>query len=256
MVSSTEKKIVAGKPSLWFRDPIGTNQCTGCHYPIIQRLVCELLEEMDLGGRTVGISGCGCNFMFTFALDIDSCQAPHGRPPDIATGVKRVRPDTFVFTIQGDGDAIAIGTEPLIQSAARAERISVIMVNNAGYAMTGGQMAPTTFVGQVSTTTPEGRDPKLHGYPIHTAELLATLDGVAYSARTSVHTPTNYRRTKKAMKAVFEKQKNDIGFGFLEIVAACPTNWHLTPVESLKYIEDVIIPRFPLGEFKNVDQLS
>ena len=183
--------------------------------------------------------------------------AAHGRCPDAATGIKRIyhgRP--IVFTIQGDGDCIAIGTESLIHSGARSEKITVIMVNNGNYGTTGGQLAPTTVTGQVTTTTPEGRDPNRDGYPIHAAELVAQIKGTVYSARGAVNTPANFQRTEKYVKTAFQKQIDNVGFSFVEILSACPAGWRKTPLESLKWIEERMIPEFPLGEFKNIDRIE
>jgi len=243
-------QIIAGVPKLWIRDPRSTFYCPGCHYGIVQRLVCEILEEMELGGKTIGSSAAGCAYSFFYGLDIDQVAAPHGRPPDVATAFKRLLPDRLILTVQGDGDCIAIGAEPLIAAASRAERITVIMLNNAGYAMTGGQLAPTTLLNQVTTTTPEGRHEE-HGYPVHVPELLATIKGVVYCARGTVHTPANYRRTKGYVKTAFRKQMNGEGFTFVEILSACPTHWHLSPIECLERIEHSFMNEFPLGEIKN-----
>lgn len=253
-MAEKETKIkVIGVPELFMVDgPSAQFQCPGCQYGVIQRLVLEALAEMELNGRAIGNAGAGCASQFFLPLNIDNSMGAHGRPPDVATGIKRVAPDKFVFTVQGDGDAIAIGTEPLIQAAARGERITVIMANNGGYGMTGGQMAPTTLVDQVTTTSPGGRDARLHGYPIRVPELLATLDGVVYSARGMVHTPAHYQRTRKYIRTAFQKQVDDLGFSFVEIISSCPTNWHLTPVESMKWIEERIVPAFPPGEFKDL----
>lgn len=245
---------MVGTPRLWVRDPLGSSQCPGCHYPIIQRLFCEVVDEMGIAGDIVASAGAGCACVFFLAMELDSNISAHGRPPDVATAMKRLLPQHIVLTVQGDGDAMAIGTEPLIHAAARAERITVLMLNNCGYAMTGGQMAPTTLLGQHTTTTPGGRKAELHGFPIQTAELLATIRGVVYSARGSVHTPANYQLTKKYVRTAIQKQIDDAGFSFVEIISACPPNWHLSPLESLGFIEEKVIPQFPLGEFKNVDK--
>lgn len=250
------KERVAGTPNLWRWHLFGAGWCPGCHYPIIQRLVGEVLEELDIGGDTIGIGGGGCGFMFFLSLDVDSALPAHGRGQDVATAIKRLHPDRFVVSIGGDGDIAAIGTECNIQAAARGERITVLMVNNGGYAMTRGQMAPTTLLGQVTTTTPEGREPRLHGYPIDVPKLLLSLRGVVYCARGAVNSPANYQRTKKYIKTAFQKQIDDVGYSFVEILSACPTEWHLTPVESLGWIEKTMVPAFPVGEFKNLDRIE
>lgn len=249
------KERVAGTPRLWVRHPAGARHCPGCHHPQVERLVCEVLEEMGLEGRAIGIAGVGCSTRFFTVVRVDGITTAHGHPPDVATGIKRVRPDALVFTIQGDGDCIAIGAGALINAAARAEKITIVMVNNAGYGTTGGQMGPTTLMGQITSTTPLGRDPS-SGYPVHVAELIAPMKGVVYSARGSLHTPAHYQRTKRYLKAAFQKQVEGVGLSFLEVLAACPPDWHLTPVECLQWIEEEMVKEFPLGEFKSVDRLD
>lgn len=251
-------RMITGVPRLWVRDPRSTFYCPGCHYGIIQRLVAESLDEMELGGRTIGATGSGCGFSFFYGLDIDQVAFAHGRPPDGATAIKRLLPDRLVITAQGDGDCIAIGAEPLIGAASRGERITVIMLNNSGYAMTGGQMAPTTLLTQTTTTTPEGRAYEVHGYPTHVPELLATMKGVVYCARGSVHTPAAYNRTKKYVKTAFQKQMDGEGFTFVEILSACPTHWHMSALDCLERIENEMTIEYPPGEIKNVvpDSLS
>jgi 2-oxoglutarate ferredoxin oxidoreductase subunit beta len=241
--------VLAGDPELWERDPRATFYCQGCHYGIVQRLVAEVLEELDLGGRAVGIMGAGCAYSFFYGLDVDSIAAPHGRPPDVATGVKRLFPDRLVATVQGDGDCIAIGAESLIAAASRAEKITVIMLNNGAFALTGGQLAPTTLMDQVTTTAPEGRQEE-HGYPVHVPELLATMKGVVYCARGTVHNLPNYGRTKMYLTTAFRKQMDGEGFTFVEILSACPTYWHQTPLDCLDQIGESMVPEFPLGEIK------
>lgn len=255
MAAPAAKEEIAGAPGIWFRDPLGTGQCPGCHYPILQRLVSEVLEDMNLADKTIGCSGAGCISLFFFALKVDSTYSAHGRVPDVCTAIKRVRPDALVLSVQGDGDTIAIGTEAIIQAAARGEKFTVIMANNGCYGNTGGQMAPTTLLGQATTTSSQGRDPEFHGYPIRTAELLATLDGVAYIARGSLHSFAHYQRTKKYIRTAFQKQLDKVGFSFVEVISACPPNWKKTPLECLDWIEENAVPAFPLGEIKNVDRL-
>jgi 2-oxoglutarate ferredoxin oxidoreductase subunit beta len=203
--------------------------------------------------RAVGVAPVGCSVLAYNYFNCDMQQAAHGRAPAVATGIKRARPGCVVFSYQGDGDLASIGTAEIIHAAARGERITVIFVNNAIYGMTGGQMAPTTLVGQKTTTTPRGRDAALAGYPIRMAELLATLENPAYVARVSVHNPANINRAKKAVQKAFEVQINEQGFGFVEVLSACPTNWGLAPIEALKWVEDHMIPYYPLGDFKTVE---
>ena len=249
--------LVVGMPKLHVRmSAAATLHCPGCQHPTIERIVAELLEEMDIWVDTIGVFGVGCGTRFFHSVRVDAVQAAHGRACDVATGVKRgLLGKPFVFTLQGDGDAIAIGAGGLIGAAGRGEKITVIMVNNANYGTTGGQMAPTTLMKQITTTSPYGRDSNA-GYPIHVAELLTQLKGVAFSARGSLTSPANYRRTKEYIKIAFEKQLNNVGFSFVEILAACPTNWHMSPVESLKWIDEQMSVEFPLGEYKNVNSID
>ncbi|MDY6836114.1 MAG: thiamine pyrophosphate-dependent enzyme, partial [Chloroflexota bacterium] len=228
----------------------------GCQHGSIGRLISESVEELGIGDTAVIVGGVGCHAVISFLVDFDAMQTAHGRPPDVASAAKRVLPGKpVVMTIQGDGDAISIGTEPLIQAAARAERITVIVANNGCYGTTGGQMAPTSIMGQITTTTPKGRASE-HGFPIHIPEMLASLHGVAYSARGALSKPVHYQQSKKYIKSALQKQMDDVGFSFVEILSACPPNWRLSPVECVQRIEDEVISVFPLGEFKNVDSLQ
>jgi 2-oxoglutarate ferredoxin oxidoreductase subunit beta len=212
----------------------------------------EVLEEMGLIGEAIAVPGVGCSSPLGALMEIDSIMTAHGRPPDVATAIKRILKYPLVFTIQGDGDCIAIGAGSLISAAIRGERITIVMLNNTNYGTTGGQMSPATMLHQRTTTTPSGREPELAGYPVHVAELLATFQGVAFTARSALNTPANFQRTKRYLKTAFEAQMEDKGLSFVEIIVACPPNWHLTPLESLKFIEEKVIPEFPLGEFKNI----
>ncbi len=256
-----EKKLVTGVPRLWVRHPksfpgAGVFYCAGCYYPLLQRVICEIIDELGIEGESIAISGVGCSWLTYHALDVDGCDCAHGRAPDVATGIKRsLRGRPIVFTIQGDGDTIAIGAESLIAAASRAERITVIMVNNGNYGTTGGQLAPTTLLDQTTTTTVNGRKADT-GYPIHVAELVASIKGVVYSARDTFTSPANYQRTKKHLRTAFQKQIDDIGFSFMEILSPCPPNWHLSPLDSVKRIEEEVIAEFPLGEFKNLEQIE
>jgi 2-oxoglutarate ferredoxin oxidoreductase subunit beta len=230
--------------------------CPGCHYGIVTRLIAEVLEELDLGGRAIGLVAPSCSGGLQWQINIDWMSAAHGRAAATATGIKRVHPGAVVFTVQGDGDLGAIGLGNTMHAMLRAEKITTIFLNNAGYGQTGGQMAPTTLIGMQTTTTPGGRQVSKEGYPLHVAELAAWMRGVAYSARWTVHTPPNYQRAKRAAKTAFQKQLDDIGFSLLELLCACPTNWSLSAVDCLKYIDDNMIAEYPLGEFKNVDKLE
>jgi len=251
-----KKGKVAGRPRLWTYRPVVIPFCQGCQDGTIGRIICEVVEEMGIEGKAIIIGGVGCHAMISFLVDFDAVQVAHGRAPDVASAVKRVlRGEPVVMTIQGDGDCIAIGTESLIQAAARAERITVIMANNGNYGTTGGQMAPTSIIGQKTTTTPEGRE-TIHGFPIHAAELVAGLKGTAYSARAAITSSANYQHTKRYVETALQKQMDNVGFSFVEILSACPPNWHLSPLKCLQWIEEKMIPEFPLGEFKNVDHLE
>lgn len=225
--------------------------CPGCTHGIIHKLVAESIEELDVAGRTVGVAPVGCAVLAYNYFSTDMVQAPHGRAPAIATGLIRSLPDHVVFTYQGDGDLAAIGTAETIHAASRGENIVIIFVNNAIYGMTGGQMAPTTLPGQVTQTTPYGRDPKQAGNPIRICEMLATLDGATYVERVAVNTVPNIRRAKKAIKKAFEYQVNKQGFSLIEVLSTCPTNWGVTPVEALDWLKENMIPYYPLGVFKD-----
>ena len=226
--------------------------CPGCTHGIVHRLVCEVIDEMGIEGETVGVCPVGCS---VFAFDYFNCdmiEAPHGRAPAVATGVKRTNPDKFVFTYQGDGDLAAIGTAETVHVGARGENIVVIFINNTIYGMTGGQMAPTTIPGQVTQTTPFGRDPELAGYPIRVCEMMATLSGTALAQRVAVDTVPHIRETKKAIRKAFENQKEKRGLSIVEVLSTCPTNWGLSPLEAIKRLQDECIPYYPLGVYKDV----
>lgn len=227
-----------------------THFCPGCTHGIAHRLVAEALDELGVTDRTIGIPGVGCCVFLYYYLSIDVLEAPHGRAPAVATGMKRAQPDKIIFNYQGDGDMAAIGTSEIIHAANRGENITVIFINNSVYGMTGGQMAPTTLLGQQTTTSPYGRNFQTEGYPIKMAELLATLEGVAYSSRVSLHKPKNVNQAKKAIVKAFEMQINKMGFSMVEILSTCNTNWRVSPVEALDVIENEMIPYFPLGVFK------
>ncbi len=259
MTEKTEamtRERVTGRPRLLIPQTAGFVYCPGCHEPLVARAIAEALEEMGMGDETIGVFDIGCNSFLLGMLDIDSVLTPHGRPPDMATAIKHVYPDNIVFTVQGDGGLLAIGADPLLGVLTRAEKITIMMLNNAVYGTTGGQMAPTSLVGQKTTTTPEGRDAIKSGFPIHAAEMIATFKGTAYSARGAVNNPYNYERTREYIKVAFGKQMSKAGFSFIEILVACPPNWHLSPIDSLKWMEEKMIPEFPLGEFKNVDKIE
>jgi 2-oxoglutarate ferredoxin oxidoreductase subunit beta len=256
MIEIAGKKLVRSWPKLLGRIPMLMISCPGCQHNVIGRLLCEAIEELGIGERSIGVAGIGCGTA-SAVIQIDWVQSAHGRACDVATAIKRVsRGELIVFTAQGDGDALAIGTESTIQAAVRGERITVIMHNNGNFGTTGGQLAPTTLIGQRTTTTPSGRDAKVQGYPFYAPEYLAVMKGVAYTARGAVNTAANCERTKRYMKKALQKQIDDVGFSYVEVLTACPPNWHLSPIECQERIAMEIIPAFPLGEFKNVDRLE
>lgn len=230
---------------------VPTHYCPGCTHGIIHRLVCEVIDEMGIEGDTIGVCPVGCSVMAYDYFGCDMIEAAHGRAPATATGVKRAMPEKFVFTYQGDGDLAAIGTAETVHAATRGENIVVIFVNNTIYGMTGGQMAPTTLPGQVTQTTPYGRDPGVQGYPVRMCEMLSTLDGVALAQRVAVNSVPHIREAKKAIRKAFENQKNKAGFSIVEILSTCPTNWGMTPADALKRLEDEMIPYYPLGVYKD-----
>ncbi|HXF69167.1 MAG TPA: thiamine pyrophosphate-dependent enzyme [Thermoflexus sp.] len=235
---------------------VHTHYCPGCTHGVAHRLIAEVLEEMGLRERTIGVASVGCSVFAYNYFDVDFVEAPHGRAPAMATGIKRMLPDRIVFTYQGDGDLASIGMGEIIHTAARGENITVIFINNANYGMTGGQMAPTTVPGQRTTTTPNGRDVRRSGFPIRMAEMLANLEGSSYVARRSLHDPKNIRLAKKAIRMAFEAQVRGLGFSFVELLSTCPTNWGLSPIEAMHWVEEMMIPVFPLGEFKVPPELK
>ena len=230
--------------------------CPGCPHGIIHRLVAECIDELGIQGKTVGIAPVGCAVMAYDYFNCDFIQAPHGRAPAVATGVKRSRPDRIVFSYQGDGDLAAIGTAETVHSATRGENITVIFVNNAIYGMTGGQMAPTSLPGQITQTTPYGRDVNVAGYPIRVCEMLSTLDGVTYAERVAVDCVKNVMKAKKAIKKAFQNQIDGKGFSIVEVVSACPTNWGLEPNAALDWVRENMLPYYPLGVYKDKEATS
>jgi len=230
---------------------ISMHYCPGCTHGIIHRLVAEALDDLKITGRTIGVSPVGCAVMNYDYFACDMAQAAHGRAPAVATGIKRANPNNIVFTYQGDGDLAAIGTNETVHAAARGENITVIFINNAIYGMTGGQMAPTTIPGQITQTSPYGRDIKTAGYPIRVCEMLATLDGTAYAERVAADSVKNVNKAKKAIKKAFEYQIAGKGFSIVEILSTCPTNWGLEPVEALAWLRQNLIPYYPLGVYKD-----
>jgi 2-oxoglutarate ferredoxin oxidoreductase subunit beta len=244
------KKLHGYPESLY---PVQTKYCGGCGHGVIHRIITELIDEMGLREKAIITNPVGCAIWADLYFDFDSVQPPHGRTPAAATGVKRVLPDHLVICYQGDGDMAAIGTAEMIHAANRGEKFTTIFVNNAIYGMTGGQMAPTTLVGQKAATAPSGRDPNAAGmgYPIRVSELLATLDGTRYIARGSVNNAANTRKTKQYIRKAFEAQMAGTGFTMVEVLSPCPTNWGMDPVQAVEWLESNMFPVFPLGEIKN-----
>jgi len=211
----------------------------------------ETLEEMGKLGSAIGCGPIGCAVMAHKFMNVDMCESAHGRAPAVASGVKRVHPDNLVFTYQGDGDLASIGTAEIVHAAARGENITTFFVNNAIYGMTGGQMAPTTLVGQRSTTSQDGRKPGQAGFPMRVSELLATLDGAVYVERVALNTPGNVNKAKKAVQRAFDVQQKKLGFSFVEFVSTCPTNWGLSPIAAMDFLKEQMLPHYPLGVFKS-----
>ena len=226
--------------------------CPGCTHGIVHRLVAEVLDELGIEGQTVGIAPVGCSVFAYNYFNCDMIEAPHGRAPAVATGVKRANPDKTVFTYQGDGDLAAIGTAETVHVGARGENITVIFINNAIYGMTGGQMAPTTLLGQVTTTSPYGRKKEIQGNPIRVCEMVSTLDGAAYVERVSVDCVKNAVAAKKAIKKAFEVQQQGLGLSLIEVLSTCPTNWGLTPQKALEWLRENMIKHYPLGVYKDI----
>jgi 2-oxoglutarate ferredoxin oxidoreductase subunit beta len=226
--------------------------CPGCGHSIAHRLICEVIDEMDLQDKAIGIPPPGCSVFAYYYFDVDMVESAHGRGAAVATGIKRAFPEAVVFTYQGDGDLAGIGTAETIHAANRGENITSIFINNAVYGMTGGQMAPTTLVGQKTTTTPYGRDTILEGHPIKMSEILALIEGVAYIERVAVNSPANIRKTKKAIQKAFQVQLDKRGFAMVEILSPCPTNWKMSPVEAWQWVDKEMTKVFPLGVIKDV----
>jgi 2-oxoglutarate/2-oxoacid ferredoxin oxidoreductase subunit beta len=233
---------------------VQTHFCPGCNHGTIHRLVAEALDHFAVQEQTIGVASVGCSVFLYGYFDVDVVEAPHGRAPAVATGVKRVHPDKIVFTYQGDGDLAAIGTSEIIHAANRGEGMTVIFVNNTTYGMTGGQMAPTTLPQQKTSTSPYGRNVLSEGYPIRMAELLAVLDGTAYSTRVAVNSPKNVLQAGKAIRRAFQYQVEEKGFAFVEVLSACPTNWGMDPLKANERVGVEMIPYFQLGTFKDIEK--
>ncbi len=244
----SEETLVYERPNTL--TDLTTHYCPGCTHGIAHRLTAEVLEEMNARERAIGVASVGCSVFAYNYFNFDFVQAPHGRAPAMATGVKRLLPDRIVFTYQGDGDLASIGMGEIVAAAARGENITVVFINNANYGMTGGQMAPTTLPGQVTTSSPHGRDIETAGFPIRVSEMLSTLDGATYIVRRSLHDPKNIRLAKKALRIAFTVQERGLGFSMVELLSSCPTNWGMTPVEALHWVETKMVPYYPVGDYK------
>ncbi|MBP9503646.1 MAG: hypothetical protein KBF17_15930 [Candidatus Promineofilum sp.] len=253
-IENRDEKLVYQRPvSL---TDVYTHYCPGCTHGIAHRLVAEVIDEMGLREDTILVASVGCSVFAYNYFELDACEAAHGRAPAMATGVKRVHPDKIVFTYQGDGDLASIGMGEIIHAAARGEKFTTIFINNAVYGMTGGQMAPTSLPGQVTTSSPFGRDLALCGAPIRIAELLSNLDGTAYSVRRSLHDARHIIQAKKAIRTAFEAQVQGLGFSIVELLSTCPTNWGMTASESMEWVKDEMIPVYPLGDYKVAPELA
>lgn len=227
-----------------------THYCPGCTHGTAHRLVAEVIDELEIQERTILVASVGCSVFAYNYFDVDACEAAHGRAPAMATGVKRVNPEAIVFTYQGDGDLASIGIAEVIHAATRGENITTIFINNAIYGMTGGQMAPTSLLGQKTTSSPFGREAKLAGYPLRVAELLAGLPGTAYSVRRSLHNARHIIQAKKAIRLGFTAQMEGLGFSIVELLSTCPINWGMTPGEACRWVQDQMVPYYPLGDYK------
>jgi len=230
--------------------PVATHYCPGCGHGITARLIAEVIDELEIREKSVGVAPVGCSVLLYNYLNVDMYEAAHGRAPAVATGCKRVHPKLVVFTYQGDGDFASIGTAEAVHAAARGEKITTIFINNAIYGMTGGQMAPTTLIGQKTTTSPMGRTIEQAGFPIRMAELLSTLGGATYIARVAVNNPKHIIQAKRVIKKAFETQIKGLGYSMVEVLSQCPTVWRMTPIEATKWVEEKMMPYYPLGEYK------
>ncbi|MCB9455072.1 MAG: 2-oxoglutarate oxidoreductase [Anaerolineaceae bacterium] len=236
--------------------PVVTHYCPGCTHGIAHRLLAEALDELGLREKTILVAPVGCSVFAYQYFETDGCEAAHGRAPAMATGLKRVQPDKTVVTYQGDGDLVSIGAAEILHAAARGENITTIFINNAIYGMTGGQMAPTTLPGQKTTSSPFGRNTTMTGNPIRMSELLANMDGSAYIVRRSLHDVKNIRKAKKAIITALKVQMAGLGFSMVELLSSCPTNWSIQPEKALEWIEDNMVPYFPLGDYKVRDEVN
>lgn len=251
---AVREKLVYERPTSL--EDVHTHYCPGCTHGTAHRLVAEVLDEMNVRERTILVASVGCSVFAYNYFGVDACEAAHGRAPAMATGIKRVHPESIVFTYQGDGDLASIGIAETIHAAARGEQITIIFINNAIYGMTGGQLAPTTLIGQKTTSSPNGRDPVTMGQPMQVAELLAGLPGTAYSVRRSLHDARHVIQAKKAIRTAFEAQAQGLGFSIVELLSSCPTNWGMTAAEALEWVRDAMLPVYPLGDYKVAEELQ
>lgn len=250
-MAQTEETLVYKRPDSL--SGVVTNYCPGCAHGIVNRLVAEVIDELGIEDRAIGVSPVGCSVMMYDFFNCDFAEAAHGRAPAVATGIKRVHPDVVVFAYQGDGDLASIGMAETVHAATRGENLTVIFINNAIYGMTGGQMAPTSLPNQVTQTSPYGRDVSTAGYPVRVSELLSSLDGVAYIERVTVDTPAHIKKAKKAIKRAFQNQIDGKGYSLVEVVATCPTNWGMTPQEAFEWMRTNMLPYYPLGVYCDVE---
>jgi len=247
-------QIVYSRPESLTDTP--SHYCPGCTHGVAHRLIAEVMDEMGIREKTIGVAPVGCSVFAYNYINCDFVEAAHGRAPAMATGLKRVLPDRIVFTYQGDGDMASIGMGEIMHAAGRGEDITVFFINNAIYGMTGGQMAPTTLPGQKTSSSPLGRDVEQAGFPLKMAEVLATMEGTGYSVRRSLHNPKNIRLAKKAIRTAFEVQKRGLGFAIVELLSTCSTNWGLTNREALRFLEERMIPVYPIGDYKVLPELD
>ena len=236
--------------------PVSTSYCPGCTHGIAHRIIMECLEERGQLGKAIGVAPIGCSINAHNFMDIDMLESAHGRAPAVATGIRRVHPDKIVFTYQGDGDLASIGMTEIMHAANRGEKFTTFFINNGIYGMTGGQMAPTTLIGQRSTTSVDGRDPEEHGMPIRMCELLSTLPKAVYVERVALDTPAHVRKAKKAVMKALDIQEQGLGFTFVEFLSTCPTNWGLSPADALKWVEEKMLPYYPLGVYRTPEEVG
>jgi 2-oxoglutarate ferredoxin oxidoreductase subunit beta len=251
---SEDVELVFSRPESLAETP--TSYCPGCMHGITHRLIADVMDELGIREKTIGVAPVGCSVLAYYFFNFDFAEAAHGRAPAMATGMKRTNPDHIIFTYQGDGDLASIGTNELIHAAARGENITIFFINNAVYGMTGGQMAPTTLPGMVTTSSPYGRDVKTQGYPVRVCELVSQLDGAAYVVRRTAYKPAEVNRLRKAIKTAFQVQMAGLGFSLVEVVSNCPTNWGMTPKESVQFVQERMIPYYPLGDYKVKDEVK